>query len=337
MKRFESSSFRRVAIVAAAAAGALLGSPAQQRPHAPATPAKASAHDAATGTFPIYSWVENAPGWDRKFHVSGYRMGCDTGDPEGCVRQADTEVKQRGLTRIFLSMAEDPVHTPIDALNYSRLSLTHPYIVEAGMDDFVDRYQNLFSPSFDPRPWLREVIQNVKALNPKLAFGITLYEDELDSPYARPPYLPADIARSVDIVHLFLHYRTDAPNFPRYVDQARALFPRATIIAGLYAYDRIDYIPCSPSGKRPCSPAEEVHLYEQSARTAAQLLKEGRISGIEFYPGFFGMESQWYGWKHPDYCAPARVEQCIGDTRQMRDSTEVIFTSVLGPRSVASR
>lgn len=315
----------KAALAAIAAVAAWLPSPlraASER--APARPM------APPRIFPIYTWVENAPAWDRSLHISGYRMGCDTGDPEGCVREAQEEVEQRGLTRIFLSMDEDPVRTPADALAYSRLSLAHPYLVEAGFDDFVDRYQNLFSARFDPRPWLRQVIQNVKTFNPNLAFGITLYEDELDSPYARPPYLPADLARDVDIVHLFLHYRTDAPKFSQYVDRARALFPNAQVIAGLYAYDRIDYIPCSPSGNRPCSQAEELSLYRESARIAAQLLKQGKIAGIEFYPGFFGMESQWSGWKHEHSCVPQRLAQCVGDTRQMRQDTLDIFSSVLG-------
>lgn len=325
MKSFSVSCWGQIILAIVAAARALPGAYAQHSPSAHGASDETSTHILSADALPIYTWVENTPAWDRKLHVSGYRTGCDTGDPEGCIREAEAEVKQRGLTRIFVSMDADPIHTPIDALNYSRLSLSHPYIVEAGMDDFVDRYQNLFSASFDPRPWLRQVIQNVKARNSNLAFGITLYEDELDSPYVRPPYLPVNLTRSVDIVHLFLHYRTDAPDLPQYVARARVLFPHATVIAGLYAYDRIDYISCSPSAKRPCSPAEEIRLYDESASIAAKLLKQGRISGIELYPGFFGMESEWYGWKHADYCAPKRVLQCIQNTRQMRADTAAIL------------
>lgn len=279
---------------------------------------------------PIYSWAENAPAWDRSLHISGYRMGCDTGDPDGCMRDADAEVKARGLRNIFASMDVDRLRSPGDALDYSRLSVTLPYLVEAGFDDFVDNYQNLFAQQgFDPRPWLREVIQNVKALNPNLAFGITLYEDEIASPYARPPYLPTDLARSVDFVHLFLHYREDAPKFAEYVEQVHALFPKAQVIAGLYAYDRIDYIPCSPAGSRPCTQAEEIGLYRQSADIAAQLLRQRKIAGIEFYPGFFGMEEEWDGWKHKDYCAPARIQQCVQNTRAMREDTAEIIGKLM--------
>jgi hypothetical protein len=325
MRSSASKLAGKAALAAVTAAAAWLPRPLNAAPESPPSPALHK-----DGIFPIYTWVENAPAWDRSLHIAGYRMGCDTGDPDGCVREADDEVKQRALTRIFLSMDEDPAHSPADALAYSRLSLARPYLVEAGFDDFVDRYQNLFSRSFDPRPWLRQVIQNVKTFNPKLAFGITLYEDEIDSPYARPPYLPADLAREVDIVHLFLHYRADAPKFSQYVDQVRALFPNAQVIAGLYAYDRIDYIPCSPANNRPCSQAEELSLYRESASTAAQLLKQGKIAGIEFYPGFFGMESQWGGWKQEHSCEPQRLAQCVGDTRQMREDTVDIFASILG-------
>lgn len=279
---------------------------------------------------PIYSWAENTPAWDSRLHISGYRVGCDTGDPDGCMRDASAEVKAHGLKKIFVSMDEDRLHSPGDALDYSRLSLAFPYLVEAGLDDFVDRYQNLFAQQgFDPRPWLREVIQNVKALNPKLAFGITFYEDEIGSPYARPPYLPIDLARSVDFVHLFLHYREDAPKFAVYVEQVHTLFPRAQVIAGLYAYDRIDYISCSPASSRQCTQAEEIRLYRQSAEIAAQLLRQKKIVGIEFYPGFFGMEEQWDGWKHKDYCASARIRQCIQNTRTMREDTAEIIGKLM--------
>jgi hypothetical protein len=97
----------------------------------------------------------------------------------------------------------------------------------------------------------------------------------------------------------------------------------------LYAYDRIDYIPCSPASGRPCTQAEEIGLYRQSAKIAAQLLRQRQIAGIEFYPGFFGMEEQWDGWKHKDYCAPARVQQCIQNTRDMREDTAEIIGKLM--------
>src|ERR1700739_1022995 len=29
----------------------------------------------------IYTWIGNTPEWNRKMHVSGYRMGCNPSDP----------------------------------------------------------------------------------------------------------------------------------------------------------------------------------------------------------------------------------------------------------------
>ena len=298
-------------------------------------PAEASDGIATPSPLPpdahIYTWIGNTPEGNRKMHVSGYRMGCDSGDPRGCVREATDGVQQTGFKSVFLSMFVDAERTLDDAREYSRLSVSHPFIVEVGFDDFVDRYEKLFSrPRLDPPSWLREVIRTLKADNADLGFGITLYEDQLDSPSLRAPSLPPDLERSVDYVHLFLHYRSDASQLRDYVDRTKVLFPKAKIIAGLYAYDRVNYIPCSPSNQRACSPGEEIQLYMQAVNIDAQLLKEGSIDGIEFYPGFFGKEKEWGGWKNADYCSSKRVEECIENTRVMRQSTVEALHGAIG-------
>src|SRR5580658_1382234 len=113
---------------------------------------------------PIYTWIGNTPEWDRKLHVAGYRMGCDTGDPQGCVGDASQAVAEEGLRQIFLSMAMDPQRTLSDAREYSRLSVSHPFIAEVGFDDFEDRYEGLFEQAgFDAPSWLRNVVRAVKA------------------------------------------------------------------------------------------------------------------------------------------------------------------------------
>lgn len=315
----------RAVVLLFPAVGALLLLPsAQATIQTPAAPRSAPAQ--------IYTWIGNTPGWNRKLHVSGYRLGCNIGQPQGCVREASQAVAKDGIRKIFISMAMVHVQTPLDALAYSRLSVSHPFIVEVGFDDFVDRYQDLFGhPGFDPQAWLLKVVRNIKAYNPKLAFGITLYEDELDSPYLHPPYLPNAVARDIGYVHLYLHYRADAPRYSEYVKETKRLFPQAKIIAGMYPYDRISYIPCAPNGSHAaCSPREEVQLYEEALRTAVKLLKEGRIEGIEFYPGFFGKTATWPGWKNSDYCAAKDVKQCIEITRMMRDKTASILSAALG-------
>lgn len=280
----------------------------------------------------IYTWIGNTEIWNHKLHVTGYRLGCDVGDPQGCVGEAAQAVRNEGIQKIFLSMAMIPGQTPLDALAYSRLSASRPYIVEAGFDDFVDRYQNLFGhKDFDPQAWLLTVLRNIKADNPRLAFGITLYEDEIHSPYLRPPYLPAEVAKNIGYIHLYLHYRMDASHYSEYVKETQQMFPNAKIIAGMYPYDRIHYISCAPdSPHTACTPDQEVQLYESALRTAAKLLKDGRITGIEFYPGFFGKAAAWPGWRNPDYCSPRHVAQCITITRQMRQATASILKAELG-------
>jgi hypothetical protein len=270
----------------------------------------------------IYTWIGNTTEWNRKMHVSGYRMGCNLGDPHGCVKEAADAVQKDGVSRIFLSMLVDEKRALRDAREFSRLSVSNPFIVEIGFDDFVGRFEKLLShPGFLPASWLREMMRSIKADNAQLAFGITLYEDELGSPVLHSPDLPPDVRRSVDYVHLFLHYRSDAPHISEYVARTRSLFPSAKIIAGLYAYDRVDYISCSPLNNRPCSSAEESEFYKQAVTIVAHMLKQGHVYGIEFYPGFFGIEEEWVGWKHTDYCSPQRVQECIAHTRVMRQNT----------------
>jgi hypothetical protein len=279
----------------------------------------------------IYTWIGNTPDLNRKLHVSGYRMGCDDGDPHGCVLEATEAVEREGLTRVFLSMPLDADRTLDDAREYSRLSVSYPFIAEVGFDDFVARYRKLFFRSrIDSPSWLRGVIRNIKADNAHLSFGITLYEDELDSTYLHAPQLPNDVAQSVDYVHLFLHYRTDAPQLVEYVESAQALFPRARVIVGLYAYDRVDYIQCAPTNQQPCTPAGEIRLYREAVTIAGHLLRDGSIVGIEFYPGFFGKEKEWRGWTYADYCSPKRVKECIENTRMMREDTVTILSAEFG-------
>ena len=56
----------------------------------------------------IYTWIGNTAVWDRKLHISGYRMGCDAGDPEGCVRDATEAVAQEHLTTNFFRCLSTP-------------------------------------------------------------------------------------------------------------------------------------------------------------------------------------------------------------------------------------
>jgi len=279
----------------------------------------------------IYTWAGNTPTWNQKLHVSGYRIGCATEDAAACLHRGLDIVRQEQVKKIIISIPIDPSRTADDALAYSQLSLSNPFLVEVSFDDFVGRYSRLFSEeNISPSSWLQAVVRNFKAKNPALEFGITLYEDDLQSPYLREPYVPKEVSQSINDVHLYLHYRENVPNYKSYVQQAKVLFPNAKIIAGSYAYDRVNYIPCTPSDKQPCSPEKEIALYEKAIGVEAQLLKQGFISGIEFFPGFFGMENEWQGWKDPSYCDPARVQECIKNTLIMRQAAAETLNTTIG-------
>jgi hypothetical protein len=279
----------------------------------------------------IYTWAENTPAWNQRLHITGYRIGCAAGEAESCFKEGLQMAQKAHINKIIVSMELDSSRAANDALTYSQLSLSHPSLIEVTFDDFVDRYGLLLNKDNAPPPsWLSTVIQNVKGKNPSLQFGITLYEDEMDSPYLKPPYLLSSVARSIDDVHLYIHYRTHAPDIPLYVQKAKSIFPNAHIIVGSYAYDRLNYIPCEPSVSQPCSAAQEIQLYKQSIAIEAKLLKQGQVAGIEFYPGFFGMEKQWQGWRHPDYCDHDRLQQCVDDTLEMRQVAAETLRTTMG-------
>ena len=90
---------------------------------------------------------------------------------------------------------------------------------------------------------LGRAIRSLKTHNPRLRFDITLYEDDLDGPSLRA--LPDAVRLGVDRVSLYLHYRAAGPDYAGFAAAARQLFPHAQILAGVYAYDRIDYLPCA--------------------------------------------------------------------------------------------
>ncbi len=280
----------------------------------------------------FYTWgTDNTPAWVHKLHISGYRIGCSA-SVAVCVSEARDAANQPGARRITLAIPLDPAREPADALKYSQASLSNPFLAEVTFDDFVRLYGRLFArPGFSPPSWLAKVLHNAKAKNPSLRVGITLYENELDSAEIRPPKLPSKVAAGINDVYLYLHYRANAPNYPSYVRRTKALFPNAKVIAGSYAYDRVNYLPCAPSSHRYCTPAQDIRLYKESIAIQARLLKEGVLAGIEFYPGYFGKESEWPAWKKGGrICHPDRVHQCIDDTRTMREDAAKVLGKALG-------
>lgn len=169
-------------LIAVTTAGLVAG---VQPPKKSATAGKPLA-PADPGPWTITTWAHNTDAWNRKLHVSVYRFGCSTAAE--CLEYGEEVLRRQNIREIVASMPmKNPGLMADDAREYSQLSLTNPFLIEVSFDDFVDRYQGLFSSGETGSSSIVEtVLQNVKSANPNLKFGITLYEDELGSSFSPP-------------------------------------------------------------------------------------------------------------------------------------------------------
>jgi len=230
------------------------------------------------------TWGDDSPDWDQKLHVTAVREGC-SGQPSTCVGEILLARQNRSL-------------------------------VEIGADDFVGQYEKLFlSGQPNPTAGLTSLIDGIKAGDPNLGFGLTIYEDELQSPYVADDKFPAGERAKVDYVHFYIHYRADSLNVASYLPQLKTVFPNAKVILGVYAYDRISYLPCSKGGQ-PCTAQQEEDYMRQGLDADLNLVKDGSAAGIEFWPGAFGREDEWTGWDQARIC-PGRKSECVQNTKQM--------------------
>lgn len=266
----------------------------------------------------VITWGENTPEWNRALHLGALRLGCSD-PPAGCADYAEKTAKAQGVNKVFLAILLKPDQTPAYVREYSQLSLNHAALYEVGFDDFVGQCERQKLPQAAISALLDDLAAGLKAVNPKLQFGITVYEDELTSSRFRLDALDERFRNSVDFVHLYPHYRSEAQSFSTSVQRARQIFPSAKIIAGIYAYDRRDYLPCASGNPAPCSNQEEVALFEQSFKERLGMLGTSGVEWIEFYPGGFGTEAHWQQWQQPRACHPERVDECAANTKAMRD------------------
>jgi hypothetical protein len=266
----------------------------------------------------VITWGENTPEWNRVLHLGGLRIGCSD-PPSGCAEYAQKASKSEGVDKVFLAILLKPAQTPAYAREYSRLSTNHPALYEIGFDDFVGQCekQKLSMPAMSGL--LEGIAEGLKSANPKLLLGITVYEDELNSTEFRLGDLGEQFRKSVDFVHLYPHYRKEAQGFSAAVKQTRQIFPSAKIIAGIYAYDRRDYLPCARAGSTPCTNEEEISLFTESFKERLRSLGSSDVEWIEFYPGSFGTEAQWSQWKAPRMCRQERLQECVENTKAMRE------------------
>jgi hypothetical protein len=227
----------------------------------------------------IITWGGNSPDWDDKLGVSAIRFGCSSA-PQSCLRDADAAASQNHAQTIYLSILLKSPQALTYTTEYAALSPAHPEVI-------VSQANKL---NMDPASLNSYFTQITRALkgNSRLKFGITLYEDELGSPLSRLG-LSSEFYSQVDSVHLYPHYRRESQPFANYVKQAKSLFTNAEIIAGVYAYDRRDYLPCSKGSSEHCSNQDEINLFKDMFQQQLALLRSGQVSWLEFWPGSFGM------------------------------------------------
>ena len=266
----------------------------------------------------IVIWGENALDWDKALGVDGIRLGCSSAPP-GCISSSEKIARSQKASNVFLAIRLNPATTLTYAREYSRLSVGSPILYEVGVDDFVGQSERQKLSPTALSAMLSEIVKALKSENPKLQFGITLYMDELESPEFRLSELSYEFRQAVDVVHLYPHFRKETQTFETALQETRTLFPRSKVIAGLYAYDRRDYLPCARGSRIPCSNQEEIELFRDALQDRWALLRNGDVSAIEFYPGNFGMEEHWAGWEEPRSCSSSRKQECIANTKRMRD------------------
>lgn len=270
----------------------------------------------------IAAWAENTPQGLAALGVTQVRTGCGA-PPETCVQRVAALERSEGIGKVAIAIVlprADPEQLLDYAARYGQLSASTPGLVEIGIDDYYGFMRRNSPPDFTA------VVEKARAAEPSLHFGVTLYEDELESLARSQALFPPQLLARIDRVYLYLHYRQNGPDFARYLTRARTLFPNAQIFGGVYAYDRIDYIACAEGpDKTPCSRDQEIGLFRQALVEQIALLRSGALDGIEFYPGQFGREERWNGWSQERICRPDRRDACIENTKEMRRIAESLL------------
>jgi len=272
----------------------------------------------------VITWGGNSPEWNRALHLGALRLGCSD-PPASCADYAQQFSRSQGVDKVFLSILLQAEKSPVYIREYSRLSLSHPALYEVGIDDFVGQADKLNMTLPALSAFLVQISRDVKGTNPRLLFGITIYEDELSSDHLPLANLDEQFRKSVDFVHLYPHYRQEQLSFSAAVQQARKIFPQAKIIAGVYAYDRRDYLPCMRGNSTPCTNEQEVTLFTQSFKERVSAVESGEAEWLEFYPGSFGDEAKWPNWNSARNCKPERRQECVDNTIAMREVVRKIL------------
>jgi hypothetical protein len=276
---------------------------------------------AAQSKLNIISWGENVPSWNTNLGVTAMREGCSI-VPTSCEPYLDNLALESDAKTYYVSFPLDPSTSVSWAKQYSTLSLSHKMMVEIGFDDFIGKIEDdqIAGTLPNPATFVSQVIAAAKSENPNLAFGVTIYEDGLT--HTALTSLPATLRAEIQYVHLYLHYREDAPNWASYVATAKSLFPSAKIIGGAYPYDRINYLPCAYKGTVACTAAQEQSYYKEALQSQLSMVGAGTLSGVEFFFGYFGDPQDWAGWQtQTNACAASRLSQCYANTETLQNIT----------------
>jgi hypothetical protein len=284
----------------------------------------------------IISWGENVPSWNTALGITTMREAC--GDaPTTCEPYLDNLAALSNVKTYYVSFPLDPSTSVSWAQQYSTLSLTHKEMVAIGFDDFVGTIEDdqIAGTMPNPATFVADVLAATKSKNPNLAFGVTIYEDSLT--HTALTSLPLSVRGAIQFVHLYEHYREDAPNYAANVATAKSLFPNAKIIAGAYPYDRINYIPCAYKGTVECTAAQEQSFYQELLQTQANMVKAGTVSGLEFFFGYFGDPQDWPSWTtQKNACLTSRLSQCYSNTSILQNISLQVLQSTFAASSSGS-
>lgn len=287
----------------------------------------------ATGGVSTWSVQTNTPQWNQDLGVRYTRQGCS--DPPAACMSFTGRIASSDKVRVVLAIPLNSITTAPYARQFSQLSLTSPFLAEISIDDFVIQYRALSKvvPSVNPAAVVAQVIASVKSANKNLAFGATIYEDDLANTLLQNAALPAALRDRFDYIHLFIHYRENGPNFSTYVARAKVMFPRARIIAGSYAIDRRAFLPCAQGGTALCTIQQDFDLFKESLAVQVKELKQGAVDRIEFFPGYFGTEGQYPSWTDSRHCGPGEIDVCIANTVAIREAALAILNGDIAPPS----
>jgi hypothetical protein len=287
----------------------------------------------------IMTWGENISSWNTALGVTAMREGCSI-TPTQCEPWLDNVANLSGASTYYVSFPFDTANSVSWAKAYSTLSLSHKMMVEVGFDDFVNKIENDQAAGTLPNPasFVSSVIAAAKSANPNLGFGVTIYEDSLTHATLTNAVLPAALRAEINYVHLYVHYRENAPNYASYVATAKTIFPNAKIIAGAYPYDRMDYLPCAYQGTVHCTWSQEQSLYQELLQSQANMVKQGTVYGLEFFFGYFGDPQDWPSWtSNTRICTPSRLSQCYANSQVLQNiSLDVLRATFQSSVSLSS-